>query len=154
MISTNTLNNITKLSYPGMTIHFSELKDIKDKTTISDTNNEISKALSSNNLKDIGLIIASIYKNAKYKGELVNDNGKVRLVSNNKVYDISVTNNGSVLKVKDTLNKKDTIIEYKSAPKQEVKISLQDQIMTQLKKRRMSDKEVIDLIKDLQKGLK
>lgn len=154
MISQSTLNSITKLAYPGITIHYTELKDIKDTTTISDNNNEISKALSSNNLKDIGLIVNAIYKNSKYHGELVNDNGKIKLVSNGKVYDILVTNNGSVLKVKDTLNKKDTIIEYKSAPKQEVKISLQDQIMMQLKKRKMSDKEVIEFVKKLEKGLK
>lgn len=155
MISTTVINNITKMVYPGMTIHFTELNDINDKSTISDSRGELRKALASNNLKDIGIIIQAVYKNSKYDGELVNDHGKIRLVSNGKVYNVNVTNNGSILKIKDSLNNKITIIEYKkSSGVKEVKLSLQDQILTQLKKRRMSDKEVIDLIKNLEAGIK
>jgi hypothetical protein len=154
MISNNTLAKITKIVYPGATVYYTELQDDKDKSTISDYNGEISKALASNNAKDIGSIVQAIYTNAKYNGEIVNDKGNIKLVSNNKLYDVRVTNNGSVLNIKDTLNNKNTIIEYKKSKTKELKLSLQDQIILQFKKRKMSDKEVIEFIKNLEDGIK
>lgn len=154
MISNNTLAKITKIVSPGATVYYTELQNDSDKSTISDYNGEISKALASNNAKDIGSLVQAIYANTKYNGEMVNDKGNIKLVSNSKLYDIRVTNNGSVLTIKDTLNNKSTIIEYKKSKVKELKISLQDQIILQFKKRKMTDKEVIDFIKNLEAGIK
>lgn len=154
MISQQILKDISKLAYPGITIHYSELKDVKDKKTVSDVNGDITKAISTKNQKDINSIIISVYQGSKFKGELVDDRGTLRLVYEGKVTNLDVNNNGSVLKITDTVNKKTTIIEYKTSKSQEVKVSLQDQILTQLKKRKMNDKEVIDLIKRLEEGIK
>ena len=154
MISTQTLNQIVKLASPGITIYYSELNDIKDKKTVSDMNAEISKALSTKNQKDINLIVFNIYNGTRFKGEIVDDKGKLKLIYEGKVNDLSIINTGTLLKVTDKVNNKTTIIEYKTAPRQEVGMSLQDQILKQLKKKKMTDKEVIDFIKNLEKGIK
>jgi hypothetical protein len=139
---------------PGKTVYFTELYNKKDLNTISDTKGEIFKALNTNNLVDIGTIVSSIYKNAKYKGALVDDKGKIKIINNGILYPILVVNTGSTLKVSDTLNRKETIIEYKSSVKKEVDISFQDQLMIQFKKRKMNNKEVIDYLKEMVKGFK
>lgn len=149
MISKSILDQLTKLAYPGITLYFMELKHTMDKNTVSDINGELSKALASKNIIDIGNIVVSIYKNSKYNGEIVNNKGKLSLVSNGKVYDISIINNGSVLKISDTLNRKTTIIEYKASPQKTTSISLQDQLLKQLEIKKMTDKEVIDFIKKI-----
>lgn len=154
MISQTLLKQLAQLAYPGITIHYSEIQDVKDKTTISDPKGELAKTFSSNNITDIAKIVEAIYANSKYQGMLVNDNGKLKMVSNNKLYEVRVTNTGSILKIIDLLNRKDTIIEYKTSYKKEVKKSLQDQILSQLEKRKMSDKEVIEYIRSLNSGLK
>lgn len=154
MLSNKILSQLTKLAYPGITILYSELKNKTDTKTITD-DGELSTALSKNNSMGISLIVQAIYANTRYKGRLVDDKGKIKLVDmNGKIYELRLVNTGSVLKITDTLNNKLTTIEYKATAKKEIQTSLQEQILNQLKKRKMTDREVIDFIKALEKNIK
>jgi hypothetical protein len=154
MLSQTLLRDLTRLAYPGITTYYSELKNAKDPKTITDNNGELSKVLSTKNQKDIALIIEAVYNNTKYKGELVDDKGTIRIIKDGKLYDLKIINTGSTLKITDTLNNKTTTIEYKASSKQETTKPLQDQLIETLKKRKMSDKEVIEFVKQWSNNIK
>jgi hypothetical protein len=155
MISKKILDQLLKMAYPGITIMYSELANKLDTKTITDEKGELANAISRNNSIDMSLIIQAIYANSRYKGRLVDDKGRVKLVDmNGKIYELRVINTGSVLKITDTLNNKLTTIEYKASYKKEIKISLQEQILTQLKKSKMTDREVIEFIRAFEKNIK
>lgn len=149
MISKQILSQIEKLAKPGDTIGYTDLNNTSDKKTVSDPNNEIAKAIKQGKVAEI---IISIYKNTSFKGKIGADNkGKLHIVDNNgniKPLDVRITSES--LSVYDSINNKRTILQYKKQTTSNViKESLQDQLLKALKKKKMTDKEVMDMLKNM-----
>lgn len=152
MLSQNLLKQLEKIAKPGITIHYTELNNHTDKTTITDIKGELADAIKKN--KYIGEIVVAIYKNTSFKGSIgVEPNGKIHIVDSNKlIHQFKVTKTTSALKIYDPVNNKTTIIEHTiSKVDKVVKKSLQEQILEALKKKKMTDKEVLEYLKNLTK---
>lgn len=146
------LDQLTKLAYPGITITYTEMNNANDKNTITDVNGEISNAIRQGR---IGEIVKAIYSGTSFQNKVATDNkGVVKVLDKNgNLQDIRVTVSSTTLKMDDSVHKKTTIIQYKSPEKQTEKvISLQEQLMKAFSKNKMSDKEVIELMKNLMNG--
>ena len=146
------LDQLTKLAFPGITITYTEMNNSNDKNTITDAKGEIHSAIRQNK---VGEIVKAIYSNTKFAGKVATDNkGVVKVLdSKGNLHDIKVTINNGVIKMEDPVNRKITTIQYKAPEKQIEKIKpLQDQLMDAFKKKKMNDKEVLDLIKNLTNG--
>lgn len=154
MSALTVLAQIERLAKPGITIKYTDLNNVKDNGTISDPNNEIQKMIKS---QKIGDIVLAVYKNTSYKGTVVVDKqNKIFLADNGKIHDIKTTIIGSqILQIKDSLNNKTTTIEYaKDLAAPVTVVSLQDQLLQALKKKKMTDKEVTDFIVSFNKTKK
>lgn len=148
MISNVILAQIEKLAMPGSIITYTDLNNTKDKTTISDPNNEIHKQIKSGKVTEI---VVAIYKNAKYKGTIGYDTkGNLHIIDDNSnIKPISVKIMGDTLTVIDPINNKKTQLQFTKKSGTSPIISLQDQLLTSLKKRKMNDAEVLELIKNM-----
>jgi fumarylacetoacetate (FAA) hydrolase family protein len=128
-----------------------------DKTTVTDTNGQIAKAIQQGK---IGEIVKAIYSNSKFQGKVATDNkGVVKVLDKNGVLqDITVKIiSNRILTMFDPVNKKTTTIEYKAPVDNSVGMvkevkSLQDQLLDILKKKKMKDSEVILILKNLTNG--
>lgn len=146
------LDQLTKLAYPGITITYTEMNNSNDKNTITDDKGEIATAIRQNK---IGEIVKAIYSNTKFAGKVATDNNGIVKVLDSKgnLQDIKVTTSNGVIKMDDPVNKKTTTIQYKAPEKQVEKIKpLQDQILDALKVKKMNDKDVLNLIKNITNG--
>ena len=151
MISKILLKELEKKAKPGITLTYTDLNNVHDKTTVNDPNNELAKAIKAGN---IGEILVAIYKNTKFKGRLAVDKfKKLHIIDdNNKIHDLKVTTTPDTLTVLDPLNNKKTVLQHSKTKSVEKDApSLQKQLLDSLKKRKMTDKEVIDLIKNFVK---
>jgi len=151
MIPRQILDQIKKLAKPGDTITYTDLNNTSDKKTISDPTNEIAKAIKQHKVADI---ITSIYSNTSFKGTLGSDNkGKLHIVDDNgiiKQLDVKITSES--LTVVDPINNKRTTLQYsKPKNKQQSTKSLQEQLLMALKKKKMGDNEVMELINNMVK---
>jgi hypothetical protein len=146
------LDQLTKLAYPGATITYTEMNNSNDNNTITDTSGEIKNAIKQGK---IGEIVKAIYSGSKFTNKIATDNkGAIKVLDNNgNLQDIKVTTNNGVMRMEDPVNRRVTTIQYMVPEKQVEKIkSLQDQIIDELKKKKMTDKEVLMLIKNLTNG--
>lgn len=151
MISKQVLSQLEKLAKPGSTITYTDLNNTADKKTVSDPNNELAKAIKKGAVAEI---VMAIYKNTSYKGTIGTDNkGKMHLVDkqgNIKPLDIRVGLES--LSVIDPINNKKTLLQFaKRKVTAEVKKTLQDQLLESLKKKKMSDREVMQLVANMTK---
>jgi hypothetical protein len=153
MISKQLLVQLEKKAKPGITIHYTDLNNTSDKDTVTDPKNELSVAIKAGKIGDI---VIAIYKNTYFRGHIgVEPNGKIHITDqNNIIKQFKITTTGTTLRIYDPVNNKTTTIEHTknlTAPKVEVK-PLQDQLLETLKKKKMSDKDVIALLKNLLKN--
>lgn len=150
MISQNVLKQIEKLSKPGSTISYVDLNNTSDKTTISDPNNEIANAIKKGQVAEI---VIAIYKNNNFKGTIsTNPRGQLYIVDREgTLKDITIKITSESLSVIDTLNNKKTVLQYTKKKATAEKESLQEALIKALKKKKMTDKEVMSLVTQMAK---
>lgn len=158
MVNKKILEQLTKLSYPGVIISYTQMNNPLDKNTITDVNGELARAIKN---REIGEIVKAVYSGTRFAGRVATDNKGVVKVMDDRgnLKDIRVSiMNDRVLKLQDDVNKKVTTIEFK-APKvgsSNVNVpnlkTLQQQIIEALNKKKYTDKEVMILLTNMMNG--